>query len=85
VRGVSLVDAVLPPRGGFPETDPFQRLAIHFAGTPKSPRAAALEASIKRLREAKFPVTFTTLDEARDLNEIELTELMRWVDTLDRI
>lgn len=85
VRGVSLVDTGLPPRGGFPETDPFQRLAIHFAGTPKSPRAAAVEAAIKRLREAKFPVTFTTLDQARDLDATELDELMRWVDTLDRI
>lgn len=85
VRGVSLVDAGPPPRGNDPETDPFQRLAIHFAGTPKSPRATTLEAAIKRLREAKFPVTFTTLDQARDLNDIELDELLRWVDTLDRI
>ncbi|MEY4177493.1 MAG: putative periplasmic serine endoprotease DegP-like precursor [Planctomycetota bacterium] len=85
VRGVSLVDAGPPPRGNYPETDPFQRLAIHFAGTPKSPRAATLEESIKRLRDAKFPVTFGTLDQARDLNETELDELMRWVDTLDRI
>jgi hypothetical protein len=85
VRGVSLVDTGLPPRGGFPETDPFQRLAIHFAGAPKSTRAAAVEAAIKRLREAKFPVTFTTLDQARDLDATELDELMRWVDTLDRI
>lgn len=85
VRGVSLVDAGLPPRGAFPETDPFQRLAIHFAGVPKSTRAAAVEAAIKRLREAKFPVTFTTLDQARDLDAMELDELMRWVDTLDRI
>jgi hypothetical protein len=30
-------------------------------------------------------VTFGTLDQARDLNETELDELMRWVDTLDRI
>lgn len=85
VRGVSVVDAGPPPRVNLPETDPFQRLAIHFAGTPKSPRAATLEAAIKRLRESKFPVTFTTLDEARDLNDVELDELMRWVDTLDRI
>ncbi len=38
------------------------------------------------LREKKFPVTEKDLGKKpRDLNDDELSELVRWIDTLDRI
>lgn len=85
VRGVAAVDAGLPLRAPAPENEPFQRLAVYNAISPKSKLAPVVETLVKKLREAKFPVTSATLPEPRYLNSDELGELMRWFDTLDRI
>lgn len=85
VRGVATVDAGLPLRTPVPENEPFQRLAVYSAVAPQSQLAAPIDAVVKKLREAKFPVTVKKLTEAKYLSDAELHELMRWMDTLDRI
>jgi poly(3-hydroxybutyrate) depolymerase len=85
VRAVATVDAALPRQVQMPETDPANRLAIYVASSAGNDAAAAIDASIKRLREQKFPVTVKPIAEkGHDLNDQELDELVRWFDSLDR-
>jgi serine protease Do len=83
IRGVAALNAALPPGMTPPENDPVQRLAV-FTTTAKQ-ASPAVAAGIKRLREAKFPVTELELGESsRPLSAEEWAELVRWIDTLDR-
>ena len=86
IRGVAAVDAALPARSQIPATDPVFRLAVYSAAAEKSAVAEQVKATVKRLSDLKFPVTPKTLAASgRDLNDEELAELVRWIDTLDRI
>jgi serine protease Do len=85
VRGVAAVDAVAPAR--LPEQEPIHPLAIYVtksaAGRVKPPQVDAFAAQVRNL---KYPVTVKDLGPtARYLNADELAELVRWMDTLDRI
>ncbi len=83
VRGVGAISAPLPLGVRPPENDPAQRLAVLTTSAKKSPPTVA--AGIKRLREAKHPVTVIDVGEnPRLLTADEMAELARWVDTLDR-
>ena len=85
VRGVAAIDS--PIGGRPPENDPVHSLAF-YATTAKKGRAkpATVAALVKRLRGLKYPVTVVDQGEtARHLNGDELGELLRWIDTLDRI
>ncbi|HEY2825960.1 MAG TPA: PDZ domain-containing protein [Pirellulales bacterium] len=83
IRGVAAINAAVPPGMMVPENDPVQRLAV-FTTTAKSGSPTVI-AGIKRLRDAKFPVTEIGLgDTSRPLTTEELAELVRWIDTLDR-
>jgi serine protease Do len=85
VRAVAAVDAPLPRLVQIPPTDPVHRLAFYTTLTTKSETSAAVENTIKRLREMKYPVVVQTIGEqARYLTRDELAELARWIDTLDR-
>jgi len=84
VRAVAAVDA--PPTGRPPENDPIYRLAFYVARAKKAREADRIDAAVSRLRDMKYPVTVEDLgDEPRYLNPDELSELVRWIDTLDRI
>jgi len=84
VRAVAAVEGL--PRSPLPDVDPLHRLAVYSAAARKSRRTALIEKAVGRMREAKIPVTVKDLGEvARDLNIDELAELIRWIDTLDRI
>ncbi len=86
IRGVASVDSALPQRTPVPNNDPVQRLAIYMTTASKSRLASAIEAGSKRLVEMKFPVTLKDQGEqARYLSADEISELVRWIDTLDRI
>jgi len=86
VRGVAVVDAALPRRMQPPSNDPIQRLAIYSASASKSKLAEVIKAGNDRLGSLKFPVTTKNLGfDPRYLNENEIKELVRWIDTLDRI
>jgi hypothetical protein len=69
-----------------PDSDPIQRLAFFIGKAEKSPSAALMKTLTERLQEEKFPVTEKPLgDDSRDFTADELTELGRWIDSLDRI
>ena len=86
VRAVAAVDAGLPARARVAANDPVERLAIHTTFTKKSKLAEGIKAAMKRLEQMKYPVISKELDgDARYLNDEELAELVRWIDTLDRL
>lgn len=86
VRGVAVVDAPLPRLRRAPANNPTERVAFYSARATKSRFARRIDRGVKQLRDARFPVTTRDLgDEVRYLNADELSELVRWIDTLDRI
>ena len=86
VRAIVAVDAAPSARSAIPENDPLVRLAFFLASADKSPAAAGTKIAAERLKAAKFPVTTKSLGEtSRDLNDAELAEFARWLDSLDRI
>jgi serine protease Do len=83
IRGVAAINAALPPGIKTPENEPVERLAFFTTIAKQMPPAIA--AGIKRLRDAKFPVTELDLGDAqRPLTADEMAELVRWIDSLDR-
>lgn len=84
-RGVAAIDAPLPGTGKVADKEPGKRLAV-FAGVSTNARfAARIESSLNALRAAEYPVTVKELGvEPRYLQADELTELVRWIDALDR-
>jgi serine protease Do len=84
LRGVAVVEA--SPLGAPPDNDPAHRLAIYMATASKSPLAAPVADAVTMLRQMKYPVVVKKLAATpRYLNAAELGELLRWIDTLDRI
>jgi len=86
VRAVIAIDALPPGRTKAPENDPVNRLAIFVGTAAKATTAAGMKAVLARLEAAKFPITQHAIgDQPRDLTADELSELGRWIDSLDRI
>ena len=75
-----------PQRVQVPETDPVNPIYIAISDSAGKPVAAAVEASIKKLGEAKYPVTIIPqLNDIGGWGEAALSPLFVWLDTLDRI
>jgi serine protease Do len=86
VRAVVAVDAAPPARTVLPENDPLTRLAFFLATAEKSPASAGAKAVAQRLQAALYPVLVRSLgDQSRDLTDAEISDLVRWLDSLDRI
>jgi serine protease Do len=86
VRAVVAVDAAPPARTVLPENDPLTRLAFFLATAEKSPAAAGAKAVSQRLQTALYPVLVKSLgDQPRDLTDAEIADLVRWLDSLDRL
>lgn len=86
VRAVVAVEpeSVAAVRPG--ENDPLYPLALYFAGHEDSPQSSSLAAAVTRLRAMKYPIIEQSLFEPRgDLDDEQLLEVVRWIDTLDRI
>lgn len=85
-RGVIAVEAALPARLKLPENEPAQRSWFYIASSSKSPQQGAVAATIKRLQLQMYPyVNKDTGATVRDLDAQELSELGRWLDSLDRL
>jgi serine protease Do len=84
-RAVIAIDAAMPVRVRLPANDPVYRLAVLTTLAKQSPVADRVEKAIEMLREARYPVTVMELGEARELSADELQQVVRWIDTLDRI
>lgn len=84
VHGVATIDA--PLEIPTPENEPTHRMAFYLAKAEKSRAIRQVDETIAGLRAMKYPVTVKSLGPGtRDLNLDELSELLRWIDTLDRI
>jgi hypothetical protein len=84
-RAIVAVDAAVPVRLRAPDTDPVYPLAILTTQAPGSPITERVEQAIKQLREMKYPVTVLPTDTPRALNDLELEQVVRWIDSLDRL
>ncbi len=84
IRGVAAVDAPLPVPP--PENDPLNRLSIFLTTARQSRYAGQIETAITALRGRKYPVTVIDQGEqGRYLSDDELAQLVRWLDSLDKI
>lgn len=84
IRGVAAIDAPLaePP----PDNDPVYRLDFYLTRAAKSKVAPSIETALKALRERKYAVSVRDQGEqGGDLNDEGLAELLRWIDSLDKL
>ncbi|MCA9141300.1 MAG: PDZ domain-containing protein [Planctomycetaceae bacterium] len=84
-RAVVVVDAATPARLRVPDNDPVYPLAILTTLAPGAQVTERVKQTVDQLRKMKYPVTVLPLDTTRDLNEQERGQVVRWIDTLDRI
>ncbi|TVS20205.1 MAG: PDZ domain-containing protein [Planctomycetaceae bacterium] len=86
IRGVISFDSPLPARLQVPANDPIERLAIYLA-FPKNSRAAApIRNQAERLQSMQYPVRIEELEEdAEPWSDHQTSQLIRWIDTLDRL
>jgi serine protease Do len=86
LRAVAAGDAALPARVQVPPNDPIERLAVFMTVAKESRLADRVAADGKRLQEMRYPVIVRQHDgQARPLSDEERAELVRWIDTLDRL
>jgi hypothetical protein len=86
VRGLAVVDAAMPLRTRPPETDPVRPLAWFVVLSRQSPLSDRIRGNVEMLKEMKHNVIIRELEDGpRDLDQTERAELVRWLDTLDRI
>ena len=84
IGGVAAVDAPMP--GKPPENEPVDRLAFYLGKVGEGSYADRVSAAVAELRAMKYPVISRDLDSATPgLSAEELTNLVRWIDTLDRL
>ena len=84
VRGVAALRSPIAPNAG--ENDPVARLDFFVTNTKGSRFEKMTDAAIKLLRQRKFAVTVKEQPEkAPLLGDDELAEVLRWIDSLDKI
>ncbi len=84
VTAVAVIEAPLAVRPV--EAEPVHPLSFYFAVSAESKHAASLQRTAARLRQMKHPVVLKQLPgKPRLLSAAEREELLRWIDTLDRI
>lgn len=84
IRGVVALQAPLmtPP----PDNDPVYRLDFYLTTAPKAKFARQIEGAINHLRERKYAVTtHEQAGAAAELSDDEAAELLRWIDSLDKM
>jgi len=84
VRGVASSSAALATQPK--DTLPNQRLQFYIVAGSKDPIAPQIKKAHENLGEKKFPSLFREIEMGREyLDRKTLEELVRWIDTLDRI
>src|SRR5581483_4679445 len=81
VRGVAAVQAALPKAP--PDNNPEHRFSTAFIVTSKE--ADAGNKGAKALRDRKYPVVSKQVESMRYLDDDEFAEMLRWLDSLDKI
>jgi serine protease Do len=86
IHAISVVEAPLPAGLTLPSLQPTTRAAVHWVFAKDGDLAKRVSASIRQLREMHYPVTERPIEgRPRYLGGAELDNLMRWIDSLDRI
>lgn len=86
IRAAAVTDTVLPGRVQVPANDPIERLALLLTAAEKFDGTDRLAEQVKRLQEMKYPVILRKHPgDPRPLDDKERAELVRWIDTLDRL
>ena len=82
--GAAVIDARIG--GRIVENEPEHRLAFYVVRPGKAREAQDVDEAVSTLRTRKFPVTVKDPGEKPgSLSDRQLAELVRWIDTLDRI
>jgi serine protease Do len=81
--GAAAIDARIG--GRVVENEPDHRLAFYVLRSGKGPAERDVDEAVASLRTMKFPVTVKDLGQGPHPSGGELDELVRWIDTLDRI
>ena len=86
IRAVVPIDAALPRRSPLKPNDPLERLAIYSFTPQGSKLSKPIQASLAQLKKMKYPVLEATVTNPQGtLSDVDLEQLVRWIDTLDRI
>jgi predicted esterase len=85
IRGVTAIDAVLGSDP--PESQPAQPLSFYLVAGRQASIAQALREYKSKLVEKRFPLVYRELELENDLylTRAALAELVRWIDSLDRL
>ena len=83
ISGVAVSASPLPAGLEPPATHPLERLFVYSSVTAVSAESAT-QASVDRLRSMKYPVTVAEAEDGK-LNDEQFTELVRWIDSVDRL
>lgn len=91
-RGLVVIDSAKPTRLEFPSYDPFRPLSVLWVSSVRE-MDQAIEKDLNRLRELKYPLALRKIDSRVDLQKsallglknAQLEEVLRWLDSLDRI
>jgi serine protease Do len=81
--GVAAIDARIGARTA--ENEPDHRLAFYVVRPGEGRAVQGVDEAVSALRSLKFPVTVKDPGEKSVLSDDGLAELVRWIDTLDRI
>ena len=84
VRGVAVFDSMIPRRAPALINEPLQRLAAFLLSSKNERINKLMMANGKQLESNKIPVSQKQIDDAK-LDNAAREELLRWIDTLDRI
>lgn len=84
LRGVAVVDAGIPRSSPALFNEPLQRLSIWVAGPQEGRMTRRIEGNVELLRKLKFPVSQQML-ESTDVDDAMRENVLRWLDTLDRL
>ena len=86
IRAVVPIDAALPRRSPLKPNDPLERLAIYSFTPQGSKLSQPIQASLAQLKKMKYPVFEAKVTNPQGrLADTDLEQLVRWIDTLDRI
>jgi pimeloyl-ACP methyl ester carboxylesterase len=87
VRGVVAIDASIPLLVARPpDNDPIERLSIAVVAFAESKARERIQQNVDLLREMKYAIVLKEVaGERRELDEDARSELLRWIDTLDKI
>ncbi len=86
IHGVAVVESPMPASLTPRPVQPTERTAVYWAYATEGETPSLITAQIARLKEMNYPVTPRRFDgQGRYLDDAELDELIRWIDSLDRI